>query len=165
MKRGLEEIEEVLAKVVSTGKNFIVLETKSGKKIKRTGGTLSWRNNNPGNIKFGPFAKANGSIGAGAGNHAVFPTYMIGKQAVYNLLFTSQRKYSTMPLKSVIAMYAPVDDPNANNDPKKYTNYLVSSVGVPEYKVLNTFSEEEKQKLVDAIIYYEGYKQGSTTFV
>lgn len=165
MKRGLEELEEVLAEVVSTGRNFIILKTKSGKKIKRTGGTLSWRNNNPGNIKFGPFAKANEAIGAGAGNHAVFPTYLIGKQAIYNLLFTNQRKYSTMPLKSVIAMYAPVDDPNAKNNPKKYAEYLASAIGVPEYKVLNTFSEEEKEKMIDAIIHYEGYKSGKITEV
>src|SRR5579872_6910539 len=52
--------------------------------------TRSWRNNNPGNLKYTPFARDNGAIGA-AGQppnakptdlkFAVFPDYETGKNA------------------------------------------------------------------------------------
>ena len=56
----------------------------------RTGGSMSWRNNNPGNIKFGAFAEQYGATkGAEAtdgGNFAIFPDEATGQQAMVDLL-------------------------------------------------------------------------------
>jgi len=51
-------------------------------------GSLSFRQNNPGNLKFGPFAKAHGATGAGAGGHAIFPDYATGRAALRALVET-----------------------------------------------------------------------------
>jgi hypothetical protein len=51
-------------------------------------GSLSYRQNNPGNIKWGPFAKAHGATGPGAGGHAIFPTYEAGRAALKSLIET-----------------------------------------------------------------------------
>ncbi len=48
-------------------------------------GSRAWRNNNPGNIRYTPFAKRHGAIGK-AGGFAVFPDYNTGRAALSALL-------------------------------------------------------------------------------
>ena len=44
------------------------------------GGDRNWRNNNPGNLEDGDFARRHGSIGSD-GRFAIFPDYKTGKEA------------------------------------------------------------------------------------
>jgi len=53
----------------------------------RMGGERAWRTNNPGNIKTGAFARANGAIGRD-GRYAIFPDELTGKHALQTLLRT-----------------------------------------------------------------------------
>lgn len=53
----------------------------------RAGGDRSWRINNPGNIKIGAFARANGAIGRD-GQYAIFPDTFTGTNALMALLKT-----------------------------------------------------------------------------
>jgi hypothetical protein len=49
-------------------------------------GTVGYDQNNPGNIKWGPFAKRMGAIGSGRGGHAIFPDRTTGRAALRSLL-------------------------------------------------------------------------------
>jgi hypothetical protein len=49
-------------------------------------GSRSYRNNNPGNLKFGPFAQEHGATGKDSEGFAVFPDYLTGMTAQDELI-------------------------------------------------------------------------------
>jgi len=61
-----------------------------GQSTTKTGGSVSWRHNNPGNIKFGDFASQYGATqgqdATDGGAFAIFPDVESGKQAMKDLL-------------------------------------------------------------------------------
>lgn len=65
----------------------------------RVGGDRAWRTNNPGNIKIGAFARANGAIGYDE-YYAIFPDELTGTRALTSLLQTSA--YSQMTVREVL---------------------------------------------------------------
>jgi hypothetical protein len=69
-------------------------------------GSRSYRNNNPGNIKLGSFAKQYGATEADDQGHAIFPDYALGRAALEALL----RKHSGESLSKMGGWYA--EDPN-----------------------------------------------------
>lgn len=162
--RGLEEKTDVIEKVIDFGKGYVIALMASGDKIKYSGGTLSWRNRNPGNIKWGNFAKGQGALCAGQGGHAIFPTYEAGKKAMITLLFSGDSTYAGMSIFKAISRYAPVNDPKANNQPKKYAITVAKKIGVDTSKVLSTLSPKQREAFIAAMIEYEGYEEGKVSF-
>ena len=73
-------------------------------------GSRSFRNNNPGNIEYGAFAKAHGAIGSD-GRFAKFPSYQAGRGAQENLLFESGG-YKNLTLGQAINRWAPGSENN-----------------------------------------------------
>lgn len=69
-------------------------------------GTLAYKNNNPGNIKYGKFAKLHGATHADDQGHAIFPTVRHGRRALRKLLRT---KFAGKTLREIGAVYA--EDP------------------------------------------------------
>lgn len=61
------------------------------------GGTRADRNNNPGNIKFGPFAQSHGATGADGNGFAVFPSREVGFAAAEALLNSKAYRNLTLP--------------------------------------------------------------------
>ncbi len=59
-------------------------------------GSRSFRNNNPGNIKYGPFAASHGAIGQDSGGFAVFPDYATG--AATQAMLWASPGYANLPL-------------------------------------------------------------------
>ena len=53
--------------------NTRVYTNYDGTTFTLTGGTVAWRNNNPGNVVYGNIAIQNGSIGKDANGFAIFP--------------------------------------------------------------------------------------------
>ena len=82
------------------------------------------RNNNPGNIKYGDFAKSQGAVGADDRGFAIFKDETAGANAQHNLL---SGKYGTMKLKDIASTWAPAGD-GANN-PAAYTNAIQKITG------------------------------------
>jgi hypothetical protein len=150
---------------VNEKEKSLILQLKSGKKIQRSGGTVSWRCNNPGNLKYGDFAKQHGAVGAGPGDHAVFPTYIDGGFAHYNLLFRNDSRYIMRSIADAMAIYAPVNDPNAKNDPVAYSNFLARKLGVHPSTKLVELSDVQRWSILIAMQAYEGYKIGTTKVV
>lgn len=118
--------------------------------IKKIGGSLSWRNNNPGNLVDGPFAKRHGAIGVNSG-FAVFPTEEDGAAAQQALLAGPTFKDLTVA-DSIKGKYAPEI---AGNDPEKYLKFLVGQ-GID----INAKVGDQVDKLAEAISRFEGWKEG-----
>lgn len=151
--------------VTECGKGYVVLAMDDGSKIKRSEGTVSWRCNNPGNIKEGAFSKLNGSVGHDFGGHAVFKTVDDGRGAKESLLFCSNSKFRADTILSMIRVYAPVNDPNAKNEPERYARWIAQKTGVSVNTELAALTAPQRTKLILAMEQYEGFKVGKEEIV
>ena len=79
------------------------------------------KNNNPGDLEYGPFAKAHGAIGTD-GRFAIFPDPATGFSAMRALL---QTKYGGMTLEDALNKYAPP----VENQTNVYLKDVCSFVG------------------------------------
>ncbi|MBU6155260.1 MAG: DUF3892 domain-containing protein [Bdellovibrionales bacterium] len=122
----------------------------------RSGGTWTWRNNNPGNMRSGKFSKSNGCIGY-SGGFAVFPTLDQGEVALRDLL---KNGYKGSSIKSLIKHYAPKKD---NNNPVKYLRFILTKIGIKDPKTMvRDLDSKQFENLVAAIKSHEGWKIGQT---
>ena len=122
-----------------------------GSGIERSGGSRSWRNNNPGNIR-----SSSKKIGM-AGGFAVFKDYNTGFSAIVDLL--QSNTYSVLTINDAISRYAPP----VENDTKNYQEMLTKFTGVESSRVINTLTNEEVSNVARAIERIEGYKVGTET--
>jgi hypothetical protein len=90
-------------------------------------GTLAWKNNNPGNIKIGKFARSMGAIGRDMQGHAVFPDAETGRNALRVLL---QRKFAGKTLREIGAVYA--EDPMWAENVSKISAHDLDEVAIGE---------------------------------
>jgi hypothetical protein len=144
-------------KVVSAGKGFNIIQNSDGSVVKHVG-ARNWRNNNSGNIEDGDFARKNGAIGSD-GRFAIFPTYQAGRNAKEKLIFGSD-KYKDLNLTDAISRYAPPIE----NDTKKYQSAVLSAVGGAN-KPMSSYSNEDRQNIMDVMEKVEGYKVGQTAVI
>jgi hypothetical protein len=91
-------------------------------------GTPSWRNKNPGNLKYVGQKKAVGQ----AGPFCIFATYQDGYDELKSLLTRAAttgigRYYPTMTLLQFYHVYAPTED---QNDPASYAYYVAKALKV-----------------------------------
>ncbi len=93
-------------------------------------GTLATRNNNPGNLVYGPFAKSQGATGSEKG-FATFPDVATGTEAMDNLLGNYASKGYN--LKDTIDAW---NGHGSNSD--QYTDFVASKTGI---KPLDTFND------------------------
>ena len=119
----------------------------------RSGGDRNWRNNNPGNIEYGPFAMKYGAIGSD-GRFAIFPTEEQGRMAQDALL--KSKNYANLSLSDAIKRYAPSNE----NDPKSYANQIMKATGIDTSKTYASLSPEEQGKVLDAMKKIEGGRAG-----
>jgi hypothetical protein len=85
-------------------------------------GSLSYRNNNPGNLR--PGSLAVGATGSNSG-YAVFPSYQAGLAALIGLIQSNQ--YYGDTLTQFFQTYAPSAD---NNNPAAYAAGVAAQLGV-----------------------------------
>ena len=136
----------------SGGRNATPGGSGGGPKVSGgSGGSRSWRNNNPGNIEYGSYAKSMGAIGTD-GRFAVFPNYAAGRKAQEHLLFES-KTYKDLTLGQAINKWAPGSE---NNVPA----YIAAMGGDPNAK-MSSFSPAQRSALLDAMQRHEGWKVGT----
>lgn len=139
----------------SSGADFsVIYEDEKGNRDSWSGGTRAWRNNNPGNIRDGEFARRVGAIGA-AGGFAVFPDYETGLKALAALLRTET--YRRLTLGQAINRYAPP----VENDTGAYVGAVEKQTGIPRATILSQLSETQITALAKAIEKHEGYNAGT----
>lgn len=121
-------------------------------------GTFSYRQNNPGNIRPGDFARRHGSVGA-SGGFAVFPSYNAGRAAKEALLFNSSG-YAGKTLRQAISRYAPPED---NNNTAAYIGAVARAVGIEPDTELSSLTPEQRTTMLDAMERVEGFRPGRAT--
>jgi len=106
------EVQSILDQLEQTqspkSKGSVSLKVTLPNGVTKQGGSASWRNNNPLNIKFGGFAQNYGaSLGSAAtdgGNFAAFPSESVGLQAARDLL--KAKSYSNLPLEQAMRRWS-----------------------------------------------------------
>jgi len=146
-----------ISKVNTAGKGFNETQLADGSVVKRTG-SRNWRNNNPGNIEYGDFAKKHGAIGSD-GRFAVFPTYEAGRSAKSDLIFNG-KNYKDLDLMGAINRYAPPKE----NDTAKYQRTVLKAVGGANKRMAD-YTPQERERIMDAMEKMEGFKAGKTEIV
>jgi len=147
-----------ISKVLESESGVLTVVDDGGNTVKRDGGTAAWRNNNPGNVKDGTFARELGSIGRDYIGHAVFPTVEHGEQAQYVLLFKDDGKYYNLTLADAIARYAPKGD--SFNNPKQYAKYISDRTDIPVDMKLKKIPLDKRIAMINIMQRFEGYKKG-----
>ncbi len=143
----------VFAGVVEAGPGYTIVRRSDGSTVRRDG-TRAWRNNNPGNIEYGRFARANGAVGTD-GRFAVFPTYEAGRAAKEALLFESS-SYRGLSLGQAISRYAP----SFENNTGSYIAQVARAAGVTPDTMLSTLSARQRRAMLDAMERVEGFRPG-----
>jgi hypothetical protein len=100
-----------------------------------TPGTIATRQNNPGDIVYGPFAQSQGATGAGARGIAIFPTPEAGFTAENQLI--QNIAGSGASIRDMIMQWAPPNAPgNTPAGTDAYVNFVSKGVGsTPDTKV------------------------------
>ena len=146
-----------IVEVLKAPRGSITVRYSDGSTQLRTGGSVAWRCQNPGNLKNGKFTKERNSIGQDYGGHAVFPTLEDGNRAHHDLLFSPSTRYYNLTLIDAVSRYAPASD---GNNPYDYQRYITKRTGIAANRVLKTLSAEEKQGMLECMRLFEGYKEG-----
>lgn len=121
----------------------------------RLEGSRAWRNNNPGNIEFGPFAQSQGAIG-NDGRFAVFPDEQTGMNALLALLRGSG--YRELTLNDSMYRYAPPGE----NDTGGYVGVIRKRTGLNPDRRMGSLSNVELRAMANVIKQVEGWKVGQT---
>jgi hypothetical protein len=111
------------------------------------GTTRGDRNNNPGNIKFGPFAQAHGATGQDERGFAIFPTPSLGGAAQVALV--TGTSYSGLTLDQFAARYA--------EGSQAWEGTVGGALGIRGGDIVNN----QDPRLIDAIRRAEGTSQGA----
>lgn len=133
----------------SANGNGVDIRYANGSLETRNGGTRSWRNNNPGNLR-----SSQTQIGR-AGGFAVFGSEAAGQSAKITLL-TSQ-SYQNLTVGGAIARWAPPTE----NDTAAYQRYVQSQSGVSSDTPMNSLNQNQLVSISNAMRNYEGWKPGN----
>ena len=137
------------------GRDTILMGDDGTEEI-RSGGSLSWRNNNPGNMRDTDFSDSEGAIGEAHG-FAVFPSEGVGTQALEDLLQTGT--YRSLTVEGAISRYAPP----VENDTANYTNMIGQFTGIDPATQMSSLNANQLQSVVSAITRIEGWVPGTVT--
>lgn len=122
------------------------------------GAPRNQRNNNPGNIKDGPFAQSLPGYAGSDNVFAIFETPEAGRNAQQQLLASyGQRGFNTV--KSIIERWAP---PSDNNPTQAYIDFVARKLGVSPREALDMQNPQVVAALADAITQFEGGPQSAS---
>ena len=129
----------------------------NGDRLLRTGGTLAWRLNNPGNLR--PSRLYQGVIGTADtpnGAFAIFSSPETGRAEKRALL---RRRYNTLSLRDAIYTYAPP----VENDTEKYLGFVIKRTGLARDRLISDMSDAELGGIMSAMEQMEGYNASVDT--
>lgn len=136
-----------------------VITNPDGTQVVMSGGSISWRNNNPGNMiaGAGPYQP----IGMNGG-FAVFASVDDGFNAIMANLKTPLYQNGNMTIAAALYQWAP-PVPGSGNNPAQYAAFVQQQTGIPSGTVINSLSREQLLSVAKAIQAQEGWIAGRTT--
>jgi len=133
---------------------------EDGRHLLRSGGTLPWRINNPGDLTARMVdgvpapKKAKGYVGFATTKSGrtflIFPDEDSGRT---ELKANLKRLHGNRTIPEAIPVYAP----KGENNTEKYTDDLLRTSGIPADRKLSECTDAELEKIVDSISEIEGY--------
>ena len=138
------------------GGDTVTYTNPDGTTTTLSGGSLAWRNNNPGNLIYNANTAALGALGQN-NNFAVFPDVSTGSAALAGILNTPT--YQALSVDAAIARYAP----SFENNTSAYQAFVTSTLGVTGSTPLSSLSQTQMQSLQSAIQAQEGYTPGKVS--
>ena len=173
--------EARIAKLIRTAGTVRVVELDDASVIERSGGTASWRNNNPGNLKFA-FAgsadktvraarthddaladaqrKYDGIIGLDQWGNAVFETLRAGRAAQIQLL---RSRFGNDTVEQLVRGYSSADYSGSTHHAQQVAAIHRSAQAAGSDlrgKVVAAMNRRELDALADGIGHFEGFKAG-----
>lgn len=178
--------DEKIKKLVRTEGKIRTLEMDDGSIVEREGGSVSWRNNNPGNLKF-PYAgsadrtdhvvrtreqaladaqaRYQGVVGLDQWGNAVFESYEAGRAAKIQLL---ERKHGDKTVEEMLRSYSTPDYSGQTNH-RAQADFIYAEgerLGVNlRAKQIHAMNAGELAALADGIKGFEGWRVGETRVI
>ena len=109
------------------------------------------RNHNPGNLRYGAFARKWGATGQDREGFARFASTRQGTLALVDLLFT--RTYGRLSLARALERYAPPRE----NPTQDYLDFVSAKSGVAPDQVLDHLSPAQHLRIAAAMSEFEGW--------
>ena len=171
-----------ITQLVRTRGTERVYEMEDSSVISRTGGSVSWRNNNPGNLKFEFVGSADstvkttrtrdkalsdaqgrydGIVDLDQWGNAIFETYEAGREAKIQLL---QRQHGERTVPEMLRKYSKADYSGSTHwDAQENSIYKTADAqGVDlRGKKVGEMSNAELAALADGVKNFEGWRQGT----
>ena len=138
----------------------VVYEYGNGTATVFSGGSASWRTNNPGNLIAGNFSTRQGAIGSyytGLATLAIFLTFPIGLAAQEALIEANHMSYT---IDGFVRRYA---SEKFGKDVPAYQSYLRSWMSSPGSAPLSSFSAGQLNRFMAGVRHHEGFQPGTTT--
>ncbi|HEX7866853.1 MAG TPA: LysM peptidoglycan-binding domain-containing protein [Variovorax sp.] len=139
---------------------------EDGRHLLRSGGTLPWRINNPGDLTARMVdgvpapRKAKGYVGFATTRSGrtflIFPDEDSGRE---ELKANLKRLHGDRTIPEAIPVYAPKKE----NDTEKYARDLLKTSGIPASRKIGECSDAELEKIVNSIAEIEGYHANAET--
>lgn len=121
------------------------------------GGTLAWRNNNPGNLLPGTMPYRN-ALAIDRRGLAIFASYEDGWTALRDTL--RSRTYSPLTMAEALEKYAPAG--HGGNDPVLYADRVRQLTGLDPDRRVGDLNDAELERFMQAIKAVEGFEEGRT---
>lgn len=177
---------DAIKRLVSSEGKSRTYEMEDGTVVRRAGGSVSWRNNNPGNLKFEFAGSADRTVrnprtreealGAAQGRfegvvaldqwgNAVFKSYEAGRAAKIELL---ERQYREMTIEQLLPRYSR-NDYSGSARHAAQARAIHAEAGRLGFdlhgKTIGQMSIRERKALADGIRLFEGWQVGESTLV
>ena len=130
----------------------------NGDRIERRGGSIAWRNNNPGCIRYSAKSVSMGALGR-ANGFAIFPDEETGMRAIETLL--KSETYRDLTIARAITKYAP---PHENNT-TEYINKVCRINGLNKNQKISDLSDSLITRVAHTIRKLEGWHEGTEKVV
>ncbi|WP_126283718.1 LysM peptidoglycan-binding domain-containing protein [Burkholderia stagnalis] len=135
----------------------------NGDHLLRSGGTVAWRFNNPGNMRPPSKRVITTNIGkatmSDGGEFLIFPDYDTGRSELKRLL-RDPDSYAPRTIAEAIPKFAPKKD---RNNPEKYIKLVEKIAGVSRDNKLADLTDDQLDKVMNSIETIEGYHYLSET--
>lgn len=149
--------------------NIVTYVHPDGSTEIRSGGTLAWRDHNPGNLRAAPDEiGVNNAYSRITPNHAaplaIFPDDDTGDRAQERQLFqpgfSKRHDYPAMSIAQAVTTYAP----SKENPTAAMIKGLSGAANVPDSTIMHTLSPAQRAAFMDQERKYENYTPGNTLY-